>query len=117
MGYEFRPEAIAATVRRAAALLPGKDIIVTEHGIATRDDRERIEFIEKGLTALHQVIEDGIPLRGYVHWSAFDNFEWALGYAMQFGLIAVDRSTQQRTPKPSAHFLGGIARANALVSP
>jgi beta-glucosidase len=114
MGYEFRPQAIAATVRRAAELLPGKDLIVTEHGLATTNDAERIEFITGGLGALHRVISDGIPLRGYIHWSAFDNFEWALGYRMQFGLIAVDRTTQERTPKPSARFLGQIAQKNAL---
>jgi beta-glucosidase len=114
MGYEFRPEAVAATVRRAAELLPGKPIVVTEHGVATANDAERVEFITEGLKALHAVLGEGIPLRGYVHWSAFDNFEWALGYAMQFGLIAVDRATQERTPKRSARFLGGIARANYL---
>jgi beta-glucosidase len=114
MGYEFRPQAVAATVRRAAELLPDKPIVVTEHGIATADDGERIEFITEGLKALHAVLGEGIPVRGYIHWSAFDNFEWALGYAMQFGLIAVDRATQERTPKPSARFLGAIARANYL---
>ena len=80
--------------------------MVTEHGVAAADDAERVEFIRGGLEALHAVLDDGIPLRGYIHWSAFDNFEWALGYAMQFGLIAVDRTTQERTPKPSARFLG-----------
>ncbi len=115
MGYEYRPEAVAATVRRAAELLPGKPIVVTEHGIAAADDAERIEFITAGLKALHAVIEEGIPLRGYIHWSAFDNFEWVLGYAMEFGLIAVDRATQERKPKPSASFLGGVAGTNRLM--
>lgn len=115
MGYEYRPQAVAATVRRAHEMLPGKEIIVTEHGIATDDDTERIDFITEGLTSLHQIVEDGIPLRGYIHWSAFDNFEWALGYRMRFGLIEVDRATQVRTPKPSASFLGEIARQNALT--
>jgi beta-glucosidase len=114
MGYEFRPQAVAATVRRVADVLPGKSIVVTEHGIATADDAERIEFISGGLEALHAVVADGIPLRGYVHWSAFDNFEWAVGYTMEFGLIAVDRATQERNPKPSARYLGEIARANRL---
>ena len=117
MGYEFRPQAVAATVRRAAQLLPGKPIIVTEHGIATADDAERIEFITEGLRSLHQVIADGIPLQGYIHWSAFDNFEWASGYSMQFGLIAVDRTIQERTVKPSGRFLGDIARTNRLLLP
>src|SRR5674476_334477 len=115
MGYEYRPQAVAATVRRVADRFPGKDIVVTEHGIATDDDARRVAFIAEGLTALHAVIEDGIPLRGYVHWSAFDNFEWALGYRMHFGLIGVDRATQGRRVKPSAWFLGEVARTGVLV--
>jgi beta-glucosidase len=114
MGYEYRPEAVAATVRRVAELLPGKPIVVTEHGVATADDVERVEFITDGLKELHAVIGEGIPLLGYVHWSAFDNFEWVLGYSMEFGLIAVDRNTQERKPKPSASFLGGVAKANRI---
>ncbi len=117
MGYEFRPQAVAATVTRVAELLPGKPIVVTEHGVSTADDAERIEFITEGLKALHPLISAGIPLKGYIHWSAFDNFEWAEGYRMEFGLIAVDRNTQERFPKPSAQFLGDIARRNRLKLP
>jgi beta-glucosidase len=115
MGWEFRPQAVAATVRRVAEVLPGKPIVVTENGVAAADDADRVEFITDALKSLHAVIADGIPLRGYVHWSAFDNFEWDKGYAMQFGLIAVDRATQEREPKPSAQFLGSIAKANRLT--
>jgi beta-glucosidase len=117
MGYEYRPEAVAATVRRAASLLPGKPIVVTENGIATADDGERIEFITRALSGLHAAIADGIPLRGYVYWSGFDNFEWDLGYGMTFGLVSVNRQTQVRTAKPSAKFLGRVARSNKLVLP
>jgi beta-glucosidase len=59
-------------------------------------------------------LKDGIDVRGYTYWSALDNFEWMMGYRPTFGLIAVDRSTQQRTVKPSARRLGEIARANAI---
>jgi beta-glucosidase len=114
MGYEFRPEAVAATIRRVAALLPGRDIVVTEHGVATDDDAERVEFIDLGLRAIHAEIEAGLPVRGYLHWSAFDNFEWARGYGMRFGLIGVDRRTLERTVRPSARFLGEIARSGRL---
>lgn len=117
MGYEFWPEAAAITVRRVASLLPGKDILVTEHGVATDDDTERIEFIDRGLAALHALLADGVNLRGYIHWSALDNFEWARGYGMRFGLIGVDRATQERTVRPSAHHLGEIARRNAIPAP
>jgi beta-glucosidase len=114
MGWEFRPQAVAAAVRRAAEVLPGKPLVVTEHGVATDNDEDRITFIREGLTALHATIRDGIPLRGYIHWSAFDNFEWANGYSMTFGLIGVDRTTQERIIKPSARYFGQIARTNRL---
>jgi beta-glucosidase len=114
MGYEYRPEAVGATIRRVAELLPGKDIVVSEHGVATNDDAERVEFIDRGLRAIHAEIQAGLPVRGYVHWSALDNFEWALGYAMRFGLIGVDRATLERTARPSARFLGEIARTGRL---
>jgi beta-glucosidase len=117
MGYEYRPQAVAACVRRAAKLLPGKPIVVTENGIATADDEQRIEFITDALRSLHPIVADGIPLQGYIYWSGFDNFEWASGYAMQFGLIGVDRRTQERTIKPSGRFLGDVARANRLRLP
>jgi beta-glucosidase len=53
-------------------------------------------------------------VRGYTYWSAFDNFEWSLGYRPTFGLVAVNRETRERTVKPSAHYLGAIARANRV---
>lgn len=59
-------------------------------------------------------LEEGIDVGGYFCWSAFDNFEWAFGYVPRFGLIDVDRATQERIPKPSARWLGAVARANAV---
>ncbi|MGC8633829.1 MAG: glycoside hydrolase family 1 protein [Candidatus Limnocylindrales bacterium] len=117
MGYEFRPEAVAVTVRRAAALYPGKAIVVTEHGVATADDADRVEYIERGLAALHATVAEGIPLRGYIHWSLLDNFEWTSGYRMTFGLIGVERATQQRIVRPSARLLGQVARTGRLAAP
>lgn len=114
MGYEFWPEAIAATLRRAASFFPGKDLVVTEHGIATANDAERIEFVTRGLAAVHDVMSEGLPVRGYIHWSLMDNFEWSLGYRPTFGLIEVDRSTLERRPRPSLQFLGDVARSGVL---
>ena len=59
-------------------------------------------------------IADGVDVRGYLHWTLLDNFEWMAGYAKTFGLIAVDRETFERTVKPSARWLGEVARANAV---
>jgi beta-glucosidase len=115
MGYEFWPEALAATIRRAWSVTGGRvPVLVTENGIGTADDGERIRFVTRALRGVLDCLADGIDVRGYVHWSLLDNFEWAFGYGPTFGLVSVDRTTQARTPKPSARWLGGIARANAL---
>jgi len=113
MGYEFWPQALGATIRRAAEVT-GVPVLVTENGVATADDAERIEYIRRALAAVLDCLADGVDVRGYLYWSALDNFEWSHGYGPTFGLVAVDRATQVRTPKPSAAWLGGVARANAL---
>jgi beta-glucosidase len=113
MGYEFYPEALEACIRRAVEVT-GLPVIVTENGIGTDNDTERIEYVERALNGVLRAIADGLDVRGYIYWSLLDNFEWAFGYKPTFGLVAVDRATQVRTEKPSARWLGGVARANAL---
>ena len=68
----------------------------------------------RALTGVRRCLDDGIDVRGYFYWSLLDNFEWVLGYGPTFGMVEVDRQTFERRPKPSAAWLGGIARANAL---
>jgi beta-glucosidase len=89
-------------------------VFVTENGIGTDDDTRRLAFIEGALRGVEACLADGLDVRGYFYWSLFDNFEWMLGYRPTFGLVAVDRETQARTPKPSAHRFGEIARANGF---
>ena len=114
MGYEFWPEALEATIRRAVERTGGLPVLVTENGIGTADDTRRVEYVTRALEGVGRCLADGIDVRGYVYWSTMDNFEWALGYMPTFGLVEVDRETFERRPKPSAAWLGGIARANAL---
>jgi beta-glucosidase len=113
MGYEFWPDALEACIRYAAARV-AVPIYVTESGIATPDDARRIEYIRQSLEGVLRCVADRIDVRGYIHWSLLDNFEWIYGYRPKFGLIAVDRATQQRTVKPSAHYLSEIARNNRI---
>jgi beta-glucosidase len=116
MGYEFYPESLAGTLRRASEVVgPNVPLFVTENGIGTADDNRRIAYVQRALEGVRDCLTEGIDIRGYVYWSAMDNFEWAFGYRPQFGLIAVDRTTQERTPKPSAAWLGAVAKANALL--
>ena len=111
MGYEYWPEAIGATLRRAheVANVP---LMVTENGIGTSDDSRRLAYYQTALQAVADCLQSGLDVRGYFAWSAFDNFEWMLGYEPTFGIIAVDRATQQRAIKPSARWLGQVAQAN-----
>lgn len=107
MGYEFYPEGIGHVIRHVAEQLP-KPIFVTENGIGTDDDSKRVEYIKRALAGVGECIADGLPVIGYLHWSLLDNFEWQEGYGKTFGLIAVDRSTQKRMPKPSLAYLGSF---------
>ncbi|MEV4253377.1 family 1 glycosylhydrolase [Spirillospora sp. NPDC049652] len=109
-GWEYYPAALGNAVRHTAARLPDTPILVTENGIATSDDTERIDYTRDALAALAEAIASGIDVRGYLHWSLLDNYEWG-SYHATFGLVAVDRTTFARTPKPSATWFGAFATA------
>ncbi|EGF91020.1 beta-glucosidase A [Asticcacaulis biprosthecium C19] len=112
-GEEFWPEALEASIRYAWEQT-GKPVYVTENGVSIADDSRRVEFINRAVAGVANCLRDGLPVRSYIHWSLLDNFNWVSGYAKQIGLVAVDRTTQQRTLKPSAVRLGQIAKANRI---
>jgi beta-glucosidase len=115
MDYEVWPFALEATLRRAWEVTGGEiPLLVTENGLCTNDDTKRIAYVHEALRGVLRCLADGIDVRGYTYWSLLDNFEWSLGYAPRFGLVEVDRTTFVRTPKPSARWLGDIAKANCL---
>lgn len=100
MGWEIDPDGFSDLLLDAARF--GKPIIVTENGIATEDDNQRIAFLNSHLQALARARQAGADVRGYFYWSGLDNFEWAEGFRPHFGLYAVDRVTQVRTERESA---------------
>jgi beta-glucosidase len=104
-GWEVHPGAVGDAVRHVAGVLPHVPIIVTENGIATDDDAQRRDYTERALASLRDTIAEGIDVRGYFHWSLLDNYEWG-SYTPTFGLVAVDRTTFDRAPKPSLAWLG-----------
>jgi len=112
VGWTWYPEGLGNVIDEVSAA--GLPIQVTENGIATADDAERIEFTTLHLEQLHAAIARGRDVRGYFHWSLLDNFEWNEGYRPTFGLVAVDRATMERVPKPSLAWYGAVARANAV---
>jgi beta-glucosidase len=113
MNWEVYPEGLGRMLRRAAeADLP---VVVTENGIATDDDEQRVRYLIAHLHQVKAALNDGVDVRGYLHWSSFDNFEWAHGYARTFGLIGIDRQNgYRRIVRPSAVRYAAIARSGRL---
>ncbi|MBA2808861.1 MULTISPECIES: glycoside hydrolase family 1 protein [Streptomyces] len=112
--WEYYPAAVGHALRHTADIIgPDMPLIVTENGIATGDDSRRVDYYTGALAAVAAAIEDGLDVRGYLAWSALDNYEWG-SFAATFGLIAVDRVTFERTPRPSAVWLGGLGRTREL---
>ena len=113
MGWEIHPEGLLKALRSAARA--GLPLVVTENGIATSDDSERIDYLESHLASVLEALSEGIDVRGYMYWSSFDNFEWAEGYRPQFGLVGIDRENDlRREVRPSAHAFGRVARTGDL---
>jgi beta-glucosidase len=106
-GWEIYPEGLYQVLRRVGRY--GKPVVITENGIADADDDQRPSYIVSHLRQIQRAIRDGVDVRGYMHWTLLDNFEWAEGYEQRFGL-----ATRERQLRPSARVYGAIARANGL---
>lgn len=113
VGTAYRPDAIGIAIRHTAEVTGGIPILITENGIATADDERRIAYTGEALQHVSEAIADGIDVRGYLHWTLLDNYEWG-HWEPTFGLVSIDRETFVRTPKPSLAWLGSVARAGAL---
>ena len=114
MGYAYAPEALEAVIRMVATQTK-RPIYVTENGIGTEDDARRVAFIQRAVQGVLHCVADGLDVRGYIHWSLLDNWEWTQGFGPKFGLVSVDRQTFARTPKPSASYLGKIAKTGRVA--
>ena len=94
MPYTIYAEGIYRAIQLVSSL--GVPILITENGVADSDDKIRSEYISKYLYAVSKSIEDGYNVIGYYYWSLMDNFEWAFGYDMKFGLYSVNFNNQER---------------------
>ncbi len=122
--HRMGPEAIYWAPRHLRSLWNVPNIYITENGCGASDtlaadgtvtDTDRIMFMRAYLTQLQRATAEGIPVRGYFHWSLMDNFEWSGGYGTRFGLVHVDYATQRRTPKLSASFYREVIAANRVL--
>jgi beta-glucosidase len=116
MQYEHDPAGLYAVLTDFAKRWPGLPLIVTESGIATQVGARRAEVVVRALEQIDRARRDGADVRGYYHWSIFDNFEWALGFVPRFGLYTVDYTTYARTPTEGATVFGQIAQSRKLTT-
>jgi len=115
MGWEMHPPGIRYVVDWAYKKYR-RPIMITENGMADAKDTRRKEYLLSYLQELHKAIDqDGVPVKGYFHWSLLDNYEWARGFKMKFGLFKVDYKTKERTPTQAVPIYKGIATTNALT--
>ena len=112
MGWEVYPEGLYEVTKAFAKYrLP---LIITENGIATTDDEKRKNYIRGHLRAVLKAINEGVSVKGYLHWSLLDNFEWDSGYTKKFGLVDVNFNTMERTIRPSARYYSDIIRSETV---
>jgi len=113
MGWTWQPDGLYRALQRYSVL--NRPMYVTENGIGTLDDLERVRFVAEHLRMVSLAIEQGMDIRGYLYWSLIDNFEWACGFRPRFGLVHVDYESLKRTVKPSARFLAEVIQQGAVT--
>lgn len=109
LGWDLQPEKLRPLITKLynRYKLP---IMVTENGVADKDDEYRKWWISRSIQAMDGAIKDGVPLLGYMYWSLLDNFEWAEGFWPRFGLVAINYKTQQRKVRASAQWYGRLIK-------
>ena len=113
---EIYPEGLYRVLKAVHQRTRGnKPLYITENGFSDAHDDRRPRAILEHLAMVHRAIQNGIPVRGYLHWSLVDNFEWNNGWYVRFGLVEIDPHTQERFPRRSASMFGEICRANAIT--
>lgn len=121
--WEIYPPGMYDVLKRVFNDYHPKEIFVTENGVPVPDgvdydgrvrDERRIRYLRDHIAQVHRAIEDGVPVRGYFHWTLMDNFEWAFGYRMRFGLVYVDFETQQRIIKDSGRWYANVIKENGV---
>jgi beta-glucosidase len=111
MGWEIHPYGLEKVLRYASRLkVP---LIITENGIATRDDQKRIRFMKRHVDILERCLRNGIDVRGYFYWSLIDNYEWLQGLDARFGLYKVDFDTLKRKPTNAAAYYSYLIRSRS----
>ncbi len=115
MRYEYYEQGIYDVLHDFGNRWPGLPLVVTEAGLATEVGARRAENVVRTLEQIERARREGVDVRGYYHWSLYDNFEWAEGFVPRFGLYRVDFDTYDRTPTEGATVLGDIVGGRTLT--
>jgi len=121
--WEIYPPGMYDMLTRIQADYHPKEVYITENGVCVTDgvdfdgrvrDERRILYLRDHLVQVQLAYTAGVPLRGYFHWTLMDNFEWAFGYRMRFGLVFVDFATQKRIVKDSGRWYANVIHNNGF---
>jgi beta-glucosidase len=115
IGWELYPEGMGRLlVELKRYRLP---IWVTENGIDDRSGQRRPAYLHAHWGQILGAIQQGADVRGYLHWSLMDNFEWLEGWGPRFGLYSVDFQTLERKETPACHYFRRVALTRRLLPP
>jgi len=113
MGWEIYPEGLEKTLQEIWKKyhLP---IYIMENGLADGKDQYRSDFIREHINYMKKAMENGVEVKGYLHWSFMDNYEWLYGYEPRFGLVEIDYNTLERKPRKSFYVYKEIITKNQI---
>lgn len=112
LGWGLYPEGIYHLLKDLKKY--NKPVYITENGLADKGDQHRSWYIKEILENVHRAIDEGVDVKGYLHWSLIDNFEWADGFKPRFGLYEINYQTYERIARPSAQFYADICKNNRI---
>ena len=115
IGWEWYPEGFGQVMRQLKKY--GKPIYITENGLDDRSGTRRAQYMYEHLKQVLEARADGVDVRGYMHWSLMDNFEWLEAWEPKFGLYSVDRTTMERRWTPACEYFRGVATSRRLTPP
>ena len=115
MHYEYYAQGLYDVLADFGKRWPDLPLVVTESGIATEVGERRAENVVRALEQISRARSEGVDVRGYYHWSLYDNFEWAEGFTPRFGLYTVDYQSYERSATKGAEVLGEISAAHRMT--
>ncbi len=124
LGWNIAPRSIYSLIKHSHDHFGDVPVYITENGMPANDkeqrngevlDIDRIEFLREHLAHVQRAYADGLPIKGYFHWSFMDNFEWMEGYSARFGLVRTNYRTMARTVKLSGKYYAEVIKAGRVL--